>query len=114
MIISTFMIIYQVTHATRKLISPPVVDSTEVLDISDVDLPLITVCPSTTYINSTNMLKEYGYYDYTTIMEGYVELENATKFVELDNATKYLASWGKHLNLTFDNFYGTKVVIDHF
>ena len=80
------MFCYQLNIATINLVDPPTVLSQYERAATFDDMPLITVCPA----NHTNLtrIKKLGYSDYDRMLLG------ATKCNEI--------SWGKHLNLTFD------------
>ena len=84
------MFCFQLRIATENLIHPPTVDSTYERNITDDDIPLITICPT----DQTNLtrLKELKYYKVEYFLNG------ATSC----NETSYCQSWGAHANLTFD------------
>ena len=84
------MFCFQLRTATTNLINPPTVDSTYERNITEEDIPLITICPT----NQTNVarLKELKYFKVEYLLEG------ATSC----NETNYCKSWGAHANLTFD------------
>ena len=58
-ILSFSMFCIQFKTAIESLISPPEIDSSSIKSIEDVDLPIITVCPT----NQTNLtaLELFGY-----------------------------------------------------
>ena len=68
---------------------PPTVDTTKYKNISEIDLPLITICP----LEQTNntRLKELGYKSVQKLIRGYTKCEE-----------KPFVSWGKSVNMTFD------------
>ena len=71
-----------------RLISPATNEIVELLDISEVDLPDIYVCPDNQY--NLTMIREYGYSSRNLLLFG-----SPSKRLK-----KY--SWGAHLNKTFD------------
>ncbi len=87
--ISTIMFLIQLREATLNLIYPSIVVSTREVDISEVDLPLITICP----LNQTNkaMLTKLGYQRVDTLFQGFTKCNN-----------KPCLSWGAFLNMTFN------------
>ena len=86
LLISFIMFYIQAQIAVNSLRNPPIVDSTETLNIADVDPPLITFCPLNQF-NETK-LREFGYYENSGILMGY---HNDEQF-----------AWGAQYNLTFD------------
>ena len=90
--ISTIIFLYQCLIALNKLNYPPVVDSTQILDVKDVDLPLLTLCPKLENQFDAAKMVELGYSSYY----GYSSLRKGT----LKNVSIGI-SWGAHLNLTF-------------
>ena len=90
-IISFTMFCYQLIIATNNLIDPPTVDSTYEREIAQVDLPIITICP-TRQTNDTR-LSEFKYmHGLGSLLYGSIKC----------NETTACTSWGAHLNLTFD------------
>ena len=87
--LSFAMFCYQLSVAVDKLIYPPLIDVTEIIDIKDIDPPVITVCP-TNQINLTR-IKENGYNKRDNLLYGRVHVKK-----------NYFISWGGHLNKTFD------------
>ena len=59
LVFSTAMFIYQASVAIGKLVNPPIIDSTQRLSITNIDPPLITICPLN-QINSTKFI-QFGY-----------------------------------------------------
>ena len=90
LLISFIMFYIQAQIAVNSLRDPPVVDSTETLNIADVDPPLITFCP----LNQFNRIKieEYGYRYYGNL--DYVL--HGTSF------KNKVYAWGAQYNLTFE------------
>ena len=88
---SSCMFTYQTLVAIQKLTSPPVVDSTERLNIEDVDSLMITICP----LNQWNIskLNEFGYEDELYLLLG------------LANVSKTFVGWGAQHNLTFEQLF---------
>jgi hypothetical protein len=89
--ISIYMFCYQTEVAVKKLIDPPVVDNTEVYNIKDIELPLITIC-ATDQINQTKM-DELGYW----IQDGYPTIY----FLAGLDFERNVISWGSQHNMTF-------------
>ena len=89
--LSFAMFCYQLRIATNSLINSPMVDSTYERDITDDDIPLITMCPLSQM--SGERLTEFGYYDYYYLLTG----DNLWDF------SSNMISWGAHLNQTFQN-----------
>ena len=86
LLISLIMFVVQFRIAMMNLLHPPEVDSTTNMNINDVELPLITVCP-TRQENLTN-LSFYGYTSRLAILKG--------------STTYNKTSWGQYHNLSFD------------
>ncbi len=89
LIISLAMFCFQLRIAVINLISPPTVDSTIEKDITEVDLPIITICP----YDQTNLtrLREIGGWSYVhSMVKDYVTC-----------MAKDCDSWGKRHDLTF-------------
>ena len=80
--LSFSMFCIQFKTAIESLISPPEIDSSSIQSIEDVDLPIITVCPT----NQTNLtaLELFGYNGRYNLHSGHGN------------------SWGKLFNLTFE------------
>ena len=74
---------YQIKTATMSLMNPPMVDSSYERDITDDDLPLVTVCP-------TNQINLYGNLNLLDVLYG-----------KLNVPFDFNTSWGGHVNLTF-------------
>ena len=87
---SSFMFTYQTLVAIQKLMSPPVVDSTERLNIKDIDTPLITICPLNQW--NTSKVKEFGYEDDFYLLMGFA---NGSTFI----------GWGAQHNLSFEELF---------
>ena len=89
LLVSFIMFYIQVQIAFYSLRNPPVIDSTETLNIADVDPPLITVCPLNQF-NGTAMMLKYGYgFGLDRVLFG-------------DDDKKDVYAWGTQYNLTFD------------
>ena len=85
---SLFMFCYQTQVAITNLINPPVVDTTEILNIADIFPPLITICPQDQW--NTTTLKEFGY--------------NADKIfflLGLFGSDQRVLSWAPQENMTY-------------
>ena len=63
------MFCIQFETAIKNLINPPTVDSTYITELDNVDLPLITICPT----NQTNAtaLYESGYFYQKYVLAGW-------------------------------------------
>ena len=82
---------YQLHTATINLMDPPTVLSQHERDITDDNIPLITICPT----NQTNptRIEKLGYiYGYDYMLMGIAKCNETTECI----------SWGSHLNLTFE------------
>ncbi len=90
-LVSFAMFCYQLQTATLQLMNPGLVDINHARNVTDDDMPLITVCP-TNQINLTRV-KKLGYFSHESLLWG------STKC----NETTYCTSWGPHLNLTFED-----------
>ena len=89
------MFCYQLNHANQNLMNPGTVDSSHERDITDDDLPLVTICP--TNQTNHNRLKELGYSnEHEDILLGHA----------VCNLKTYCTSWGADMNLTFDELKG--------
>ena len=86
-IFSFFMFCYQAKVAINKLQNPNVLDITEKLDITDIQQPLITICPQD-QLDSNNMEK-FGYETEYQLLIGYY-------------GTQGSLGWGAQHNLTFE------------
>ena len=86
--LSFAMFCYQLSVAVERLMNPPLIEVTEIIDIKDIDPPVITVCPT----NQINLIriKENGYIKRDMILYGTAKIEK-----------KQFLSWGGHLNKTF-------------
>ena len=84
-IVSFVMCCYQLNTATNQLMDPPTVDSTYERDITDTDMPLITVCP-------TLQTSSYGlsYHIYQTLLLGKSQCNRTS-----------CTSWGANENKTY-------------
>ena len=89
LLLSIVMFLFQLRIAIINLISPSTVVSTREIDISEIDLPLITVCP----VNQTNttMLTKLGYQSVDYLFKGHTKCNGEP-----------CLSWGAILNMTFD------------
>ena len=86
LVISFLMFIWQASVALSNLMDPPVVDSTEKLNIHDIDPQLITICPLDQF--NLNKLNQFGY-------------KSPEDFLMGNDVNKEFIGWGAHLNLTF-------------
>ena len=85
-LLAIIMFCIQFETAIKNLTNPPTVDSTYITELENIDLPLITVCPT----NQTNItaLEESGYFYPKFVLAGWKTDEQIT-------------SWGDKQNLTF-------------
>ena len=60
----------------KNLINPPTVDSTYITELDNVDLPLITICP--TNQTNTTALYESGYFYQKFVLAGWNLNEGTT------------------------------------
>ena len=94
---SICMFCYQAQIAIKKLLDSPVVDSTDMYNIADTQLPLITICARNQW-NKTR-LQDFGYLDKMGFLGGY------------DDYNKVF-SWGAQHNYSFneilEEFLNTK------
>ncbi len=81
----------QLNTAIDNLFNPQTVDSTKEVDSKEVDLPLITLCP-TNQINKV-VLRKFGYYFEESMMMGYTSKSCYWK---------PCVSWGAQQNLSFN------------
>ena len=95
LVFSFIMFFYQVQIAVNQLRNPPIIDSTEILNIADVDPPLITVCPLNQF-NKTKM-KEFGYRNLNSVLSGY-----SYKNKQGPNFLKELSSGGEAVGISQD------------
>ena len=86
--ISFSMFCYQAHIAICKLIDPPVVDSTDVFNIADIEAPLITICPMDQFNRSK--LANFGYDGTNSLLTGYSMLYGSK------------LGWGAQHNLSFE------------
>ena len=84
------MFCVQFKTAVVKLIAPPTVDSTYERNITENDLPLITVCPENQV--KLEKLRELGYEYLLEFLDGNTNCTGNTK----------CKSWGAHKNLSFN------------
>ena len=61
-IVTTVFFAWQVINSLVKLHDPPVIDTTEIISIEDVNLPVITFCPHEEYSWNKTALIKYGYH----------------------------------------------------
>ncbi len=83
LLISFAMFCFQLHTATLNLMHPGLVDINHERDITDDDMPLITVCP-------TNQIEDRWSYNNMLVGSAYC------------SETTRCTTWGSHLNLTFD------------
>lgn len=90
--VSFIMFFYQAKIAVEKLIDPPVIDSTEILNIEDIQPPLITICP----LNQWNerKLRKIGYHNKDYFLRGTNDYEHG------------LISWAPNPNMTYEQQIG--------
>lgn len=94
LIISTLLFLYQLHTAIMLLLYPPIIVSSSKIDISDIDLPLITIC-------ATDQVERHK--EAFTIGTEYL---NSIRLIQGTFGRKgkrsNLTSWGDHLKKTFD------------
>ena len=73
LVFSLFMFVWQAKVAIDKLVNPPVVDSTERLNMTDIEPLLITICPHGQW--SYTKLKEFGYEDNFNLFMGLMKIK---------------------------------------
>ena len=78
LVISLTMFFYQLEKAASKLVDPPIADVTEHLKIEDIELPMITICPTQQF--NITVLHNYGYDSYKSFLKGFktAKLESST------------------------------------
>ena len=91
--ISLSMFLWQAYVAISKLMDPPVVDSTERLNMADIEPLLITICPLEQW-NKT-MIKQYGYGHLKDLLRGYQDSTIENDFEPI------FVGWGAKQNLTY-------------
>ena len=94
---SSIMFFYQAQIAVNKFLNPPVVDSTDLLNIADIDPPLITICPK--YQIFSKMTSSINQDDLPDLLLGKGIKNNIT-------------DWGVHLNMTFEEWVEEIVDLD--
>ena len=95
LVFSFLMFIWQASVAISNLLNPPVVDSTERLDIGDIDPPLITICPLEQWWK-----EQLQYFNYDTayhLFEGF-------EYTLADGYQKKFVGWGANHKLTFEQY----------
>ena len=85
--ISSIMFSYQAMVAVNNYLDPPVVDSTETKSITDIEPPLITICPTSQFYPGAGV--GFGYDDSNDFLMGKDTKNNIT-------------AWGAQYNLTFE------------
>ena len=95
---SVCMFCYQAHIAISKLMNPSVVDSTDMLNIADTQLPLITVCARNQW-NKTSLLNK-GYYNIIEFLGGFSGLDE----------NELVFAWGAQHNISYDDLL--KVVLN--
>ena len=94
---SLIMFFYQAQIAVNKYGNPPVVDTTDLLNIADIEPPLITICPKNQFSP-----KAWGNAD-----------NIHTKDLLLGKASKNnITAWGIHHNMTFEEWVQEIVFLD--
>ena len=86
--ISFIMFSYQAMVAVNQFLNPPVVDSTETSTITDIEPPLITICPKGQFYTGDG--KGLGYDDLNDLLIGKDTKNNIT-------------AWGAQYNMTFED-----------
>ena len=90
LVISSTMFIYQASIAIEKLLNPPVIDSTQRFSISNIETPLITICPLNQY--NYSKLQQFGY-------------EDEIHFILGLGPNNLFIGWGKQHNLSFEQLF---------
>ena len=92
--VSVGMFCFQFNIAMNNILEPPVIDTTYYKSIGEVELPLITVCPT----NQTNLaaLKEFGYKVELDLLAGSV-----LKKQQEVTRPLMITSWGGFQNISF-------------
>ena len=93
------MFFYQAKIAVNKLLNPPVVDSTEIISIAEVDPPLITICPKYQISSEISEALALGIPFKRDLLLGTGTKNNIT-------------GWGIHYNMTFDEWVEKIVDLD--
>ena len=75
-IASTAMFLFQVIIAIGKLQNPPILDSSEIIDITEIELPVIYICPNASFTKEKT--KEHGYDDIYKLLAGISSSEDHT------------------------------------
>ena len=108
---SVGMFCFQFNIAMNNILEPPVIDTTYYKSIGEVELPLITVCPT----NQTNLaaLKEFGYKVELDLLAGLV-----LKKQQEVTRPLMITSWGGFQNISFkdllkQNFFDKTAWIDN-
>ena len=65
---SLCMFCYQTQIAIKKWIYPPIVDSTDVYNIADAELPVITICAKNQF--DQHSMRDFGYTSTTSLLGG--------------------------------------------
>jgi hypothetical protein len=89
------MFIWQASVAISNLMDPPVVDSTERLNIGDIDMIVITICPLKQW--KEDKLRYWRYRIDFNLFQGYEHI-----FDIVNGYQKKFVGWGAKRNLTFD------------
>ena len=91
------MLCYQSQKAVVLILAPPMMITSKQVDISEVPLPLMYLCPMAQY-NQTK-LEKHHYVTNVDILEGKLEGLKQT-------------SWGSHVNMTIEELIGNVTDID--
>ena len=94
---SLIMFFYQAQIAVKKLLNPPVVDSTDILNIADIDPPLITICQKDQFSHQT--WGKMGYFRINELLLG-------------NDAKNNITAWGSQYNMTFEEIVDEIVDFD--
>ena len=97
LLISFIMFYIQAQIAVNSLRNPPSVDSTETLNIADVDPPLITFCP----------LKQFN----KTAMEEFGYKYGKDSFLSGEDFKNNVFAWGAQYNLTFEELFDEMTMV---
>ncbi len=91
------MLCYQSQKAVVLILAPPMMITSKQVDISEVPLPLMYLCPMKQY-NETKLEKQY-YAHEVYVLKGKLDGRQQT-------------SWGSHVNMTFEELIGNVTDID--
>ncbi len=97
LLVAIAMLCYQSQKAVALILAPPMMITAQQVDISEVPLPMMYICPLNQYNKSK--LEENKFASEADIIEGKVRLGGQR-------------SWGSHVNMTFEELIGNVTDID--